>query len=441
MSDLGHELEPSTRRASQPQLTRFGNRLRREWTEERPGSTMIEVPRFPKPPAFLMIGLVLGIAGTLGVQASLREAAAGQPSKTSTIDRQQFHDALDLVLDRHIDPVDPRALMAEGLKHMAGGLDSYSNFLTAEERELARKREQQGADAGMVVRLSAGPLGDGESQALEVVAVMPGGPAEQLGIGPGDLLLEVRGRASERLVSAAEAQILLAGSPGERIDIELLRAGRSRGESLELELAKPDADALVRGELLHQPGDKAIALVSVRSFRAGVGERVKKQIAELRRAAGKAGLEGIVIDLRGNPGGEVDEALIIADAFIEEGILTRTRGRGGKILREERASVAGTDTSTPLVILQDARSASASELLAVALQDHHRATIIGERSFGKGTVQERIGLPDGSLLTLTVARYFSPDDRAIDGRGVDPDVVVPEGSTALEAAIDQLGGA
>lgn len=400
---------------------------------------MIDVPRSFRPRVSLLIGLALGIAGTLGVQAGVGEAVAGKPSKTATIDRQQFHDALDLVLDRHIDPVDPRQLMTQGLKHMAGGLDSHSNYLTAEERELARKREQQGADAGMVVRLAAGPFGDDQSQVLEVVALTPGGPAELQGIAAGDLLLEIRGHASSRLISAAEAQILLAGAPGETIDLELVRAGRSRGESIELELAKPDVDALVRGELIHQQG-KAIAVIVIRSFRGGVGERVEQQISELRRAAGKSGLAGIVLDLRGNPGGEVDEALVIADAFIAEGILTRTRGRGGKILREERATLAGTDTDTPLVVLQDNLSASASELLAVALQDHHRATIVGERSFGKGTVQERIGLADGSLLTLTVARYFSPDDRSIDGHGVEPDVGVAEPSTAagLEAALHLL---
>ncbi len=401
---------------------------------------MLDAPSFAPRSAWLLLGLMLGIGGTMAIQASLGEAIAGKPSKDSAIDRQQFHDALDLVLDRHVDPVDPQLLMALGLKHMAGGLDSYSNFLTAQERELARKREQQGADAGLVVRLIAGPLGDSESQVLEVVALTPGGPAELLGIGVGDMLLEVRGQASDRMTSAAEAQILLAGAPGETIDLELLRAGRDRGESIELELAKPDIDALVDGELIHQQG-RIVAVIAIRSFRSGVGEGFKTQLAELRRAAGKPGLSGIVLDLRGNPGGEVDEALVIADAFIEDGILTRTRGRGGKILREERATRAGTDTTTPLVVLQDRRSASASELLAVALQDHHRATIVGERSFGKGTVQDRIGLPDGSLLTLTVARYFSPEDRSIDGRGIEPDLAVtdPSGPAGLEAALHWLG--
>jgi carboxyl-terminal processing protease len=127
-------------------------------------------------------------------------------------------------------------------------------------------------------------------------------------------------------------------------------------------------------------------------------------------------------------------------------VLVRTRGRGGQILREERAHPASTDDACPLVVLQDRRSASASELLAVALQDHGRARVVGERSFGKGTVQDVIGLSDGSLLTLTIARYFSPKDRLIDGNGVEPGrslvdlpLTAPGAPDAgLQAAIDQL---
>jgi carboxyl-terminal processing protease len=404
---------------------------------------MIDVPRPPSPrvPLVLALGIALGVGGTLAVQSGVGEAQAGKPSKAATLERDEFHAALDLVLDRHVDPVDTRQLLASGLKHMAASLDGHSSYLTAEERELGRKREREGADAGLAVRITAGVLGDGESQALEVVSVAPGSPADQQGILPGDLLLELRGRGAARITSAAEAQILLAGAPGEVIDLELVRvaSGKSRGEAIELELRAVEVDALVQGELVRSAGD-TIAVVAIRSFRSGVGEQFKAELAELRRLAGGEALGGIVIDLRGNPGGEVDEALVVADLFIADGILTRTRGRGGKILREEQASVAGTDAATPLVVLQDARSASASELLAAALQDHGRATIVGEASFGKGTVQERIGLPDGSLLTLTIARYYSPNDRSIDGHPIEPDVAVadPSGPAGLDAALHVL---
>ncbi len=383
----------------------------------------------------LLLGSLLGVAGTLTVQHLVSTAEAGRPG-IKHLDREEFHAALDVVLDRHVDPVDARTLMANGLKHMVAGLDPHSHYLTADERELARKRAKQGAEAGMVVML--GESDEGHT-IVEVLAVDPGGPAEQAKLGPGDTILAIRGRSSGDLLSHAEAEILLAGSEGERIELEVLRAGHTRSERIELELAKPGIDKLVSVELDSLAGH-SIARVVLRSFRPGVGELVKQEMAELRRSAGRGGLAGIVLDLRGNPGGSVDEAVVIADLFIDEGVLTRTRGRDGRILREEKATAAGSDTTTPLVVLQDRRSASAAELLAVALQDHGRATIVGERSFGKGTVQEQIGIADGSLLTLTIARYFSPNDRAIDGRGVEPDVELADTSdtAVLHAAKHQV---
>jgi carboxyl-terminal processing protease len=131
----------------------------------------------------------------------------------------------------------------------------------------------------------------------------------------------------------------------------------------------------------------------------------------------------------------------VADLLVDKGVLTRTRGRGGRILREEKAHEAGTDASTPVVVLQDRHSASAAELLAAALRDNGRATLVGERSYGKGTVQQVIGLDDGSVMALTIARYFSPKDRVIDGVGITPDVevAVSDDKKALSAAFDVLG--
>lgn len=380
----------------------------------------------------LALGLVLGIAGTLALQRALPEAEAGKPKK-GPLDRQEFHQTLDVVLDRYVEPVDAPQVMARGLKHMVSGLDPYSHYLTAKERDRARKLQQQGAEAGLMTSLQR----SGQQAELEIVGVHPGSPAAKLGLAAGDRILAIRGQSCAHLLSNIEAQLLLGGAPGERIELVLERG--SGPEHVELELAKPDVDALVSAELLELSGHK-LGKLEIHAFRTGTGELVKRELAELRRAAGERGLAGLILDLRGNPGGEVAEAVLVADLFIEEGVLTRTRGRGGVIVREELATKAGTDVETPLIVLQDRRSASAAELLAVALQDHGRATVIGERSFGKGTVQEVIGIPDGSVLTLTVARYFSPHDHLIDGRGVEPDVIYehPSGDAAIEAAGREL---
>ena len=381
----------------------------------------------------LLLGTSLGVLGTLAVQQLIPEATAGKGQ--GPLERQTFHDTLDVVLDRYVEPVDTPSVMSRGLKHMVAGLDPYSHYMTAKERELAQKRARQGAEAGLVTTLrNAGTQAAAE---LEVIAVHPGSPADQLGLGPGTKILELRDRPAAQLLSNAEAQLLLSGASGERIG---LIVDRGRGpELVDVELRKPNDAALVAGEVVERDGHP-VGVIRIHAFRAGVGERVKKELARLQSEAGSSGLVGLVLDLRGNPGGSVDEALLVADLFVDEGVLTRTRGRGGVILREELATKAGTEVDLPLVVLQDRRSASASELLAVALQERKRAKIMGERSFGKGTVQELIGLSDGSLLTLTVARYFSPDDRSIDGRGVEPDVALEqvEGSAGIDAASREL---
>jgi len=407
-----------------------GNLTRRQWTMAPVCFTMKKV-RMSR--GSVLLGISLGVLGTLAVQQLASDASAAKPSK-APLERQEFHDTLDVVLDRYVEPVDTPSVMSRGLKHMVAGLDPYSHYMTAKERALAQKRAREGAEAGLVTTLrgAGGALAE-----LEVIAVHPGSPAAKLGIGPGTKILELRDRPASGLLSNADARLLLSGASGERIPLTI---DRGHGhEQLELELDKLSESSLVTGELVEHDG-YPVAVIAIHAFRPGVGERVKKQLAALRSQAGDRGLVGLVLDVRGNPGGEVHEALVVADLFVEDGVLTRTRGRGGVILREELATSAGTDPDLPLVLVQDRRSASASELLAIALQDRGRAKIMGERSFGKGTVQELIGLPDGSLLTLTVARYFSPEDRNIDSQGVDPDVVLAEveGDAAIEAACREL---
>jgi carboxyl-terminal processing protease len=417
--------------ASTEGTNRIGNRWIAEWTGPRVSAKMQKV-RLSR--SSLLLGIVLGVAGSAMVERALPEAAAGK-GKSGVLERKDFHDTLDVVLDRYVETLDAPEVMARGLKHMVAGLDPHSHYLTAAERAKAHKLQHQGAEAGLVTALH--PADEHHGAELEIVAVHPGSPAEALGLSAGDRILEIRGQACERLLSNVEAQLLLGGGPGERIDLVLDRGAGP--ESVKLVLAKPDVDALVSAELVERSGH-AIGTIEIRSFRPGTGERVKQALAELRRSAGARGLAGVILDVRGNPGGEVDEALIVADLFVDQGVLTRTRGRGGVILREEHATAAGTDRVTPLVVLQDRRSASAAELLAVALRDHGRARVVGERSFGKGTVQEVIGIADGSLLTLTVARYFSPNDRSIDGRGVEPDVAVERlvGAAGVDAAGREL---
>lgn len=391
-------------------------------------------------------GFALGVATTLGAVVGLSGIGDAEAVERSSFGREGFHEALDAVLDRYVDPVDEPRLLARGLKHVVAGLDPHSHYLTAKERKALRRRARGGRSGlAVMMKTDADVASKGRTRRLEVVAVETGSPAAGADIEAGDHILAVRGHEVEDLLSQAEAEALLLGAVGERIEITVQRRKDPAPRTLQLELSAHHADRM-GAELVEVGAGKKVAHVIIEAFRRGTGQRVKKALASLERAAGARGLSGIVLDVRGNPGGEVDEALIVADLFVDDGVLTRTRGRGGRILREEKAHAAGTDERTPLVVLQDRHSASASELLAVALSEHGRATVVGERSYGKGTVQEVRGLPDGSVLTLTIARYYSPQDRVIDGLGVAPDVRVEDldpagrkGNRGLEAAIDALG--
>jgi len=375
-------------------------------------------------------GFVLGVACTLVAGALVRPAEA---KRRASFDRQTFEEALSYVLDRYVEPLDESRLLSHGLKQIVAELDPHSHYLTAEERRALQRRTREGGP-GFAATL--------RGTTIEVVAVEPGSPAAELGMVPGDTILELDGRPVASLRTQAEIDALLRGRAG--VALELLVQPRSGGAPRMVRLERTDRRApTVALQMSTSPTGK-VATIRIRAFRSGTGEQVRRLLEEARLAAGPRGLAGLILDVRSNPGGEVEEALIVADLFVGQGLLTRTRGRGGKILREELAHEAGTDLRTPVIVLQDRHSASAAELLAAALQDNGRAKVAGEKSFGKGTVQKVVGLEDGSVLAFTIARYFSPKDRVIDGVGVIPDhplaVTGPE-REAQEAALALLSGA
>jgi len=377
-----------------------------------------------------------------GLTTALVQRSDAWPRATARgrLDRDAFHAAVDTIVDRHVDPVDADAAYARALKHMVAGLDPYSHYLGRDERRRLGARARHGVSPGLALHFGRGDAD--ERMRVEIAAVVPGSMAAARGLAPGDVVLAIRGRAVDDLQSPAEAEALLTGRVGESVELLVQRPKDARPAAVAVELERIRDRRIVTSRL-HRTGAEdtgpVYGIIRIRAFESGAGGAVKRALSDLERAAdGK--LDGVVLDVRQNPGGAVDEALVVADLFIHEGVLTRTRGRGGTIKREERAHEAGTDRTTRLVVLQDRHSASASELLAVALQEHGRARVVGERSYGKGSVQEIIGLTDGSQLTLTTARYFSPRDRRIDGVGVAPDVHVvmgPRGEPGADLGLDE----
>ena len=377
-----------------------------------------------------LCGFALGVATTA---AALAVVGPGpHAAKSAQLDRPAFEGAVHAVLDRYFEPVDEAAILSAGLRAMLAQLDPHSHFLSAADRQTLRKRA-----TGGVTGLSVALRSDDGRRRLEVLAVAPDSPAHREGMRPGDHVVKIGDRECERLESQIQAELLLAGAVGDEIALVVQSRQGPGPRALVLELAKLRTK-MVESAIVQDGGGRKFIHVVIRRFGSESGDAFNREVAARKRALGDA-LAGIIIDLRGNPGGEVHEALVVADRFVETGVLTRTRGRGGRILREESARKGDTDTTTKLVVLQDRHSASASELLAVALQDHRRALVVGERSYGKGTVQEVLGLADGSVATFTIARYYSPNDRLIDGEGVAPDVQVRLEPTTPKAGVVDAG--
>ncbi|MES2699051.1 MAG: S41 family peptidase, partial [Pseudomonadota bacterium] len=261
-----------------------------------------------------------------------------------------------------------------------------------------------------------------EDGAVKVVSPFRGSPADAAGIKAGDFITHIEGRLIYGLdINDAVAQ--MRGPAGTSVALTIFRPGRE----------EPVEVSVTRGVIELEPvtfelQDGAIGLVTVNEFSADVGQDVNNAIRDLRAAAGGR-LNGLVLDLRRNPGGSLDEAVALSDLFLNQGQIVSQRGRNQRdtIYYDAETYYRGdVAAGLPMIVLIDEGSASASEIVAGALQDHNRALVMGERSFGKGSVQTLLPLGRDAALKLTTARYFTPSGRSVQEGGIDPDIRVPQ---------------
>ena len=276
------------------------------------------------------------------------------------------------------------------------------------------------------VGLWLGRVADG---AVEVTSVLPDSPAEVAGLRVGDTLVDVDGRAVHDL-AVGDIVRRMHGESGTQVKVTVRRAGEIRTVSLRR------AD-LVSSDVSSDVVEGGVGRVRVAAFTRGVGREVRAALDALRAKK----VAGVVLDLRGNQGGLLDEGVQVASAFLDKGIVVTYRGRG---VEDKTYDVIGRgDTTTPLVVLVDAGTASAAEVVAGALQDRNRALVVGSRTYGKGSVQQPLVLSDGSAIEVTVARYYTPSGRSVDQVGITPDVDLPAGydaRAALRRAVEVLSG-
>ncbi|NOY91344.1 MAG: S41 family peptidase [Deltaproteobacteria bacterium] len=356
----------------------------------------------------LALVAVGGVMGALGVARATPEDASPYPNLGV------FARALVHVETSYVEEVDQDALVYGAIRGMVATLDPHSAFLDPEEMRLLES-DTDGRFAGVGVEIS---VRDGW---LTVLSVFPGGPAALAGVKPGDRFLRLEGRQA-RDMRMDDAVRIMRGEPGTRVHVAIRREGEESDVELDLTRAMievPPVDArLLPGGVLY---------ISLASFQSNTVDELDAALdAGVREARASGGVRGLMLDLRGNPGGLVDQAVRVSDEFLSSGVIVSTRARGGRLLSESHASRIGTRPDWPMVVLVNELSASAAEIVAGALRDHHRATLVGDRTFGKGSVQNIIDLPGGSALKLTIARYYTPSGESIQARGIEPDVSAPQ---------------
>lgn len=312
----------------------------------------------------------------------------------------------------YVDPVDEDHLIDGAIRGMVGSLDPHSAWLNAEEYALLES-DTTGQFGGVGIEI------DARGDFLTVISPIAGSPAARLGVRAGDEIVSIDGRDARGL-DVDEAVRRMRGAPGTHVRVVFQRRGQT--EPMRLDMVR---EVVHVSSVDSHPLDGGYGYINLKSFQERASEEMDRALDELTRQSG-GHLRGLVLDLRNNPGGLLDESVFIADEFLSSGVIVSTRGRDDGARDEARAHTAGTRPEFPIVVLVNEYTASAAEILAGALQDHRRATLVGTRTFGKGSVQTVIDLPDGSALKLTIARYFTPSGRSIQAQGIAPDVQVEQ---------------
>ena len=351
--------------------------------------------------AAVLVVLTLSLGGT-SVSKGVDRSATYEQLKL-------FTDVLSIIQNQYVDETEPREVIYGAVRGMLRSLDPHSSFMDPESyREM--QVETSGSFGGLGIEITI------RDDTLTVVAPIDGTPAWRAGIQPGDRIVKIEGLVTKDL-SLADAVKKMRGPKGTKVTITVVREGTKEPFDVQLTREVIQVQSIKSQEL--EPG---IAYVRIRQFQ----ERTAADMIAAVEKSDKGGqLTGIILDLRYNPGGLLSSAVEVSEEFLGDGkLVVYTEGRVRNQNMRFTAHAKHAITEVPLVVLVNGGSASASEIVAGAIQDHGRGVIIGTQTFGKGSVQTIIPLSDGSGLRLTTARYYTPKGRSIHGKGITPDIVI-----------------
>ena len=372
---------------------------------------------FTSPPR-LTLSIALGVSTLCTPVFSAWAESPQQTDTSSTTNHAEtyrmltlFGTVLDLVRSDYVEPVSDHDLITHALNGMLSGLDPHSSYMTQKQYN-AMMVQMKGEFGGLGLELQQQ---DGH---IRVISPIDGTPGFRAGIKPGDYIIAVNGHTVDG-TPLDDAVKIMRGKPNTKITLTIVRD----------KVPKPLSFTLTR-EIIHIPVVKSvlygrIGYIRIAEFNEDTQKEMLKAYNKLKEQAGGK-LAGLIIDLRNDPGGLLNQAVDVSSSFIRRGEIVSTRARNPK--DSQRWDAHGTDITNglPIVVLINDGSASASEIVAGALQDHHRAVILGTKSFGKGSVQSIIPIPDNGAIRLTTARYYTPSGRSIQALGITPDITVRE---------------
>jgi carboxyl-terminal processing protease len=332
-------------------------------------------------------------------------------------DLAQLARVLVLVENQYVEPVDHKRALEGAIKGMVRELDPHSAYLPPEDYRIFQS-DTEGKFGGVGIEV------DLRDDAITIIAPIEGSPAERAGVRSGDKIVTVDGQSSrgepiDRLVRR------LRGSPGSRVQIGIRRPGSDAPLTFDLVREQIRVTSVVGKRLASD-----VLYLRLKQFQEGTHRELLEAIGRARQESPR-NISGVLLDMRSNPGGLVDEASEVADEFLDGGTVYSTRHRG-QVVEQVSARSGGALSGLPMTVLVNEYSASAAELVAGALQDNRRATIVGAPTFGKGSVQSIVDLPGGAGLKLTTMRYYTPSGHSIQAQGIQPDILVESSRVATE---------
>ena len=345
--------------------------------------------------------LCLGAAGVSHAEASAKNAQV-QPLR-------QFSHVLDLVEKEYVDEKSRKEIIEGAIRGMLQSLDPHSVYLTPDEfKEMSETTSGEFFGVGIEISVENGQV--------TIVAPIEDTPADRAGLKSGDMILAVDGRPTQEMTSN-ETVSAIRGPKGTTVELLVLDKNSATPRTVSIV-----RDAIPMTSVKVRELEDGYYWVRITRF---IGRTTQELTEEMRKVAKEGEIKGLILDMRNNPGGLLDESVHVADVFLSDGEIVSMKGRNDKSTRAYSASAQAGDIAAPMVVLINSGSASASEIVAGALKDHNRALLLGERTFGKASVQDVIPMPDGSGIKLTVARYYTPSGKSIQAEGIVPDIEVP----------------